>query len=99
MIETDAQTIEKLTMARWMVVNRIAFEMDHDVSSRSITISLIDKKHECVLFSKTFSDLIAIDQGKLQELVHEFEETEVFPCLFNWYDIFEPPKHRLIRKD
>ena len=98
----DQQQAEKYEMGQWLKEKCIHFEFTNITFERALEISLIAKKNNCLLVKKKYPDTFMMNANELQQLVYDFEENEVSPLLFDWWDVDERDsvnQIRLIRED
>lgn len=76
--------IEEASMSVWLREMRIAFEVTRHEVDKTIELSLIDYKHQCLIARRTYEVTrdIGITYTELKDLVKKFEREEIYPILF-----------------
>jgi len=77
--------IEEASMSVWLREMHIAFEVTRHEVDKTIELSFIDYKHDCLIARRTYEITggISISYTDLQDLVKRFEREEIYPILFD----------------
>jgi hypothetical protein len=77
--------MEEASMSVWLREMRIAFEVTRHEVDKTIELSFIDYKHQCLIARRTYEITggVSITYTELKELVKRFEREEIYPILFD----------------